>query len=652
MADLDSEGTIAFVKELTKHVAELNREIAKTGEQAGVGIHKGTEETEKFGKTVERHTHHLEGMNLSMGRLGGLVRGFGGAAALATGAFQAMQTHVTEGLNLRNFATDLGLSAQAVGRLRTQLAAAGVDSKTADQQIASLMAKLDDIKTLESASSVYKDLAANDPKFAAALLNAEKYGTRLEAIAIVQEKLARTNEPRSTKYTLGKLGLAPSTGAALNKDYGDRLIQPRAYSEKELEEFNVFVTNASTLSKNIWGKAMQDLVEDTNKAVSASKAGIEGLQEFYNRTFKNGGPLSDEKIMEFFNKFKGSSSFKDRFGDWEDDEIPENAKPTSLGLRESLVRDELDIDKSSNRVLQDIRAALDETRKGEGGSAGSAGASASGGNAPTSGGPPGPSGGAGTGVPTGVRNIGATPPMGANVGAQIAASSDAVDSAIRATAGKAGMGEAHWKGIAAIESSLNPASNANAGTQYKGLFQIGRSEWAGSGSGNIYNPRDNAEAAAKLAADNSAKFKERFGRDPTPAEIYLMHQQGLGFYTKGTMTNIGGNLPPTLKGRNPRSITHAEFEEGWRIEVERRAQRYAVPTGNTQDARASMDKSLAFNRDLGGAKIKVDFGDLAKQQTGVGVIDTPPFKKLKLDRAPQAPAAGGGSADFNRFAFE
>lgn len=131
-----------------------------------------------------------------------------------------------------------------------------------------------------------------------------------------------------------------------------------------------------------------------------------------------------------------------------------------------------------------------------------------------------------------------------------------------------------------------------------------------------------------------------------------MHQQGFGFYSRGAMTNIGGNLPPSLKGRNPASISSAEFEQAWGTEINRRAARYAVPGTGTAAARASMDKSLVTSTDLGGAKIKVDFGDLANQKTGVTVVDAKPFKDLKINRAPQAPSAGGGTADFNRFAFE
>jgi hypothetical protein len=154
------------------------------------------------------------------------------------------------------------------------------------------------------------------------------------------------------------------------------------------------------------------------------------------------------------------------------------------------------------------------------------------------------------------------------------ASSD-VESAIQATAAAAGMDVPHWKAIASIESSLNPNSNFDKSTQYKGLYQIGShgegSEWQRRGKGNIYDPMDNASAAASLAAENNALFKDKFGRDPTPIETYMMHQQGPGFYTHGTMTNIAGNTP---KGY-PIARTPEQFQTIWEKELERRAKFFA-----------------------------------------------------------------------------
>ena len=150
-----------------------------------------------------------------------------------------------------------------------------------------------------------------------------------------------------------------------------------------------------------------------------------------------------------------------------------------------------------------------------------------------------------------------------------------VDDAINQTAASAGMDPSYWRAIASIESSLNPSSNYDKYTQYKGLYQIGtrdqpggQSEWTRHGSGSVYNPMDNARAAAALAAENNAKFQEHFGRAPSPIETYMMHQQGFGFYKDGTMTNIAGNPYPGMRGPQ----TPQSFEAGWARELERRRQ--------------------------------------------------------------------------------
>ena len=169
-----------------------------------------------------------------------------------------------------------------------------------------------------------------------------------------------------------------------------------------------------------------------------------------------------------------------------------------------------------------------------------------------------------------------TPSSGGTTAAFAAPATPAdVTAAINATAAKAGMDVPTWKAIASIESSLNAASNFNRPTQYKGLFQIGSrgdgSEWSRKGSGDIYNPMDNANAAAALAAENNARFRELKGRDPTPIETYLMHQQGFGFYKNGTMTNIASNPYPGMSGAQ----TPESFEQGWGREIQRRAKYFS-----------------------------------------------------------------------------
>ena len=152
-----------------------------------------------------------------------------------------------------------------------------------------------------------------------------------------------------------------------------------------------------------------------------------------------------------------------------------------------------------------------------------------------------------------------------------------VDDAINKTAAMAGMDPAHWRAIAQIESGVNPQSNRNADTQFKGMFQLGRSVWHDYGSGDIYNPMDNAIAAAKFAQANGAIFRGAFGRDPTPIETYMMHQQGAGFYTKGQMSNIAGN--PYSPKMNASLETPQSFEEGWRRNMEDKVARMGGQAG-------------------------------------------------------------------------
>jgi hypothetical protein len=140
--------------------------------------------------------------------------------------------------------------------------------------------------------------------------------------------------------------------------------------------------------------------------------------------------------------------------------------------------------------------------------------------------------------------------------------SEGVMGAIESAAKAYGLDPQMMKGIAKIESDLDPGSNRNKRTQYKGLFQLGRGEeWRTYGhGGDIYNARDNARAAAEYMAANAKWFKETFKHDPTPGELYLMHQQGRGFFgPHHTMTNIKGNPYPGMKGPQ----TWQTFLAGW-----------------------------------------------------------------------------------------
>ena len=140
------------------------------------------------------------------------------------------------------------------------------------------------------------------------------------------------------------------------------------------------------------------------------------------------------------------------------------------------------------------------------------------------------------------------------------------DAAIRRAAQEAGIDVNTMRAIASIESGMNPESNRGRRSQYKGLFQLGHEEWARWGRGDIYDAGDNAAAAGRMLASHKADFKQRFGRDPTDAELYMIHQQGMGFHTRGAMTNIAGNRYPGMRGPQ----TPESFQRGWGAELERR----------------------------------------------------------------------------------
>lgn len=160
------------------------------------------------------------------------------------------------------------------------------------------------------------------------------------------------------------------------------------------------------------------------------------------------------------------------------------------------------------------------------------------------------------------------------------------------------------RAVASIESDMDPSSNADKRTQYKGLYQIGRDEWRRFGSGNIYDPHDNAMAAARMFEANRDQFREHYHREPTDSELYMMHQQGLGFYTRNAMTNIGGNPYPGMHGDQ----THESFEAGWGRELARRKDGLAGRQTAREDASGAPPEILAQARNValaqGGAGVR------------------------------------------------
>jgi hypothetical protein len=80
------------------------------------------------------------------------------------------------------------------------------------------------------------------------------------------------------------------------------------------------------------------------------------------------------------------------------------------------------------------------------------------------------------------------------------------------------------KAVAKIESDFDPKQRTGS---YIGLFQLSNYEFAKYGSGNIFDPRDNAIAAANKFATAAILFELNTHKKATISDLYLIHQQGV-----------------------------------------------------------------------------------------------------------------------------
>ena len=98
---------------------------------------------------------------------------------------------------------------------------------------------------------------------------------------------------------------------------------------------------------------------------------------------------------------------------------------------------------------------------------------------------------------------------------------------IRERATAAGIDPDYMVRMAQIESSGNPNARAATSTA-KGLYQFIDKTWKKFGTGDVFDPNANTEAAIRLTRANMDGLSRALGRTPEPWELYLAHQQGLG----------------------------------------------------------------------------------------------------------------------------
>jgi hypothetical protein len=129
----------------------------------------------------------------------------------------------------------------------------------------------------------------------------------------------------------------------------------------------------------------------------------------------------------------------------------------------------------------------------------------------------------------------------------------------------AGLPAGYLNQTAYIESGFNP--NADNGIA-RGAFQFTGPTAKQYGLSNPFDPIASANAAARLAADNSKFLAGGLGRDPTAGELYLAHQQGaagalnLLTHPDAPATDIVGRAAVVQNGGSP-DMTAAQFANLW-----------------------------------------------------------------------------------------
>ena len=86
-----------------------------------------------------------------------------------------------------------------------------------------------------------------------------------------------------------------------------------------------------------------------------------------------------------------------------------------------------------------------------------------------------------------------------------------------------GLDVTFMEAVAKIESDFDPKQRTGS---YVGLFQLSKYEFDRYGSGEITNARDNAIAGTYKFAVAAIMFELQTHKKATPADLYLIHQQG------------------------------------------------------------------------------------------------------------------------------
>jgi hypothetical protein len=159
---------------------------------------------------------------------------------------------------------------------------------------------------------------------------------------------------------------------------------------------------------------------------------------------------------------------------------------------------------------------------------------------------------------------------------------------------RVGLDPGVMKKIMQVESGGDTKQSTGKREHYKGLFQLDREEFARhGGTGDRSDPEQNTMAAANMMARQKLAFKAKYGRDPTPTDTYMIHQQGAAGYNahlanpdapawenfkkasgwsdKMAKQAIWGNMTPAMKAKygSVENVPSKGFVNEWGQKIEK-----------------------------------------------------------------------------------